>query len=64
LAYPSSSDDIKRKIQNCWENRAIIRQHLTKRIPEVKDISRMSFEAVRSIVEKNKLLEVSKIKSA
>jgi colanic acid/amylovoran biosynthesis protein len=52
VAYPKSSEELIGKIKNCWESRVSIRQHLNKRIPEVKDAARMSFEAIRSIVEK------------
>lgn len=48
VAYPKSSDEMIKKIDYCWENRANIRSHLGKRIPQVKQLARDSFDAIKS----------------
>jgi colanic acid/amylovoran biosynthesis protein len=51
VAYPQSSKRLIEKLNLCWENRASIREHLTKRIPEVKAIAREAFDEVRIVYE-------------
>jgi colanic acid/amylovoran biosynthesis protein len=51
VAYPSSTEDMKGKIEKCWNNLADIREHLATRIPEVQQIARLGFNAIRDVIE-------------
>jgi hypothetical protein len=51
VANPYSSDEMIEKVRYCWNNRENIRCHLNKRIPEVKQLARDSFDALRDIVK-------------
>lgn len=51
VAYPQSSQGLIEKIQYCWENRKLIREHLTERIPHVKSIARDAFSEVKKVYD-------------
>jgi len=51
VTYPNSAEEIKENIQRCWNNKDPIREHLIKRIPIVKDTARMSFNALREVID-------------
>lgn len=50
VAYPKSSDEMIETIDYCWENKEKIRHHLNNRIPEVKQLARDSFDAIKSVL--------------
>ena len=50
VANPYSSAEMLEKINYCWDNRQFIKQHLGKRIPEVQQLARNSFQALKEIV--------------
>jgi colanic acid/amylovoran biosynthesis protein len=49
VAYPNSAQDMISKIHLCWDNKDKIREHLSKRMPTVKETARNGFEAIREI---------------
>lgn len=49
VAYPHNSNDIIKKVQSCWENRERIKLHLDKRMPEVKQLAKESFNVLTNI---------------
>ena len=52
VSNPYTSDEMIEKVKYCWKNRKKIRQHLNIRIPEVKQLARDSFNALKSIFVK------------
>ena len=50
VANPNSSNEMIKKINYCWDNKNIIREHLIKRIPEVQQIARKSFQALKKVI--------------
>jgi len=53
VAYPHTAANLIDRVNYCWENRTEIRKHLDKRIPEVKQLARNSFDALVDVVKKN-----------
>lgn len=51
VAYPNDINDMITKVDYCWNNRKKIQQHLIKRIPEVKQLAKDSFDALKYIVK-------------
>jgi len=51
VAYPNSPEDIKNKIQKCWDNMDSLKKHLTRRIPLVKETVRSGFDAIRDAID-------------
>ncbi len=51
VAYPNDVKDMIDKVDNCWHNRLAIRQHLEKRIPEIKQLAMRGFDSLKSIIE-------------
>lgn len=54
VAYPSDVEDMKRKVHDCWINRAQIRAHLEKRIPEVQKLAHSAFDDLKNVVYEHK----------
>ena len=52
VAYPNTSGEIIEKVKYCWENKGKIRKHLDNRIPEVRQLARNSFDALKNIPPK------------
>jgi len=50
VANPHTSDEMIEKVRYCWNNRDNIRCHLNKRIPEVQQLARDSFDALRDMM--------------
>jgi len=50
IADPHSIEDMKSKINQCWNNREKIRQFLDQKIPQVKDQARMAFDELPKII--------------
>ncbi|MDD2286726.1 MAG: polysaccharide pyruvyl transferase family protein [Paludibacter sp.] len=51
VAYPDSSDNIKKKVRKCWDNMDEVRNHLKCRIPKVQEIARASFTEIKKIID-------------
>lgn len=51
VAYPNDVQDMVSKVEKCWNHRIEIREHLKKRIPEVKQLARSSFDELKKIVK-------------
>lgn len=50
VADPSRSDDLNEKIKDCWDKRESVKNHLIKRIPKVKELSKMNFDVLKQII--------------
>jgi colanic acid/amylovoran biosynthesis protein len=50
IANPASAEDLKIKIQKCWDHRDAYRVHLNRCIPFVKETARKSFDAVAELI--------------
>ncbi len=53
VADPSNSDEMIYRINECWKNKEVIRQHLRNRIPEVQALARMNFNLLPSVLLEN-----------
>lgn len=51
VANPSKEHDLINKIDQCWNERDVIREHLMKKIPEVKKLARQNFDILPSLVK-------------
>lgn len=51
VADPATESDLLKKMQECWNCRSQIREHLERRIPEVKAMAKANFDILRQIVE-------------
>jgi colanic acid/amylovoran biosynthesis protein len=47
VADPGSSEDLKKKIRQCLKDTESYKQHLDKRIPEVKKLARKNFDLLK-----------------
>jgi len=50
VVKPDNTETMKVAVKKCWENSAEIREHLDKRIPEVQEIARASFDAIKEAI--------------
>ena len=48
---PCSLDDLKNKINHCFTQRVVYKEHLDKRIPEVQAIARQNFELLKGVMD-------------
>lgn len=51
VADPTDSVDIIQKVQQCWSKRVTIREHLSKRIPEVQELARENFNLLPGVLQ-------------
>jgi colanic acid/amylovoran biosynthesis protein len=51
VADPARGDDLVRRINRCWHDRMQIREHLRKRMPEVKRLARRNFDLLPALLE-------------
>lgn len=51
VAYPNVAEDLKIKINQCWNNRDQIRAHLDGCIPKVKQLAKDGFDAIKHVVD-------------
>lgn len=49
IADPSSIQDMKDKIHNCWIKRDLYQNHLNKHIPTVKELARKNFDLLKTL---------------
>jgi len=50
VADPSNANDLKERIEACWNHRQEIRAFLDRRIPEIKELSRQNFSRLQAII--------------
>lgn len=50
VVYPNNANEMINKVDLCWKNRDFIRQHLEKRIPEVKNLARAMFDDLKTVL--------------
>ncbi len=52
VADPTNLADVLQKVQQCWSKRVTIREHLSKRIPEVQGLARENFNLLLGVLHK------------
>lgn len=50
LASPTNSSELIQKIDLCWRSRLAVREHLRRRIPKVRELSKKNFKILRQLV--------------
>ncbi|PKG54902.1 polysaccharide pyruvyl transferase family protein [Halomonas sp. MES3-P3E] len=49
ISDPSSAEDMKKKVEHCWNNRSALKKQLQKKMPEVKENARSIFDRLQQI---------------
>lgn len=52
VADPADSADVIQKVQQCWNKRVTIREHLSNRIPEVQELAKENFNLLPGVLHK------------
>ena len=54
LCNPRDSQDMINKVEGLWNNKEVVKKHLEKKIPEVKQLAKLNFELIKKVINDKK----------